>query len=288
MSLPRDIAAKYANRSGRTGKGPLDIEAELGKGQGMQMKTGKIFQWRPRDDRPRVVVMAVLAGLAIYLPQAILIKFSLLGPDRWYWEESELFRGAVVGLFVGLARRSLLWTVVGAFVGIAMSWLYLQVWYSVAMELNIIWDHRHGYNPLLGEWLPGACIGTHTFSPWPRWAQFLIRVTFWHWFVWTAWWICWRPRLSALQFLRTILVSSIVMAVVCGILWRVTPLRDLSGRISVVWGELPNAIWMTVYLLVFPLCSVVCALQFKYADATSRRIGEVFRKIVGKRAVGDE
>ena len=213
-----------------------------------------------QDDRPPTPILgaALICAFGIYVPMPVITAWDADLP-------LPIVRGAIFCLFPGIAHRSIRLGIRGALLGALFEILYTIVWCGIlSFRLNIIWDPRGGYNEFLAFWLPGrieAC--THTGSCWPRWLQFGVGVTMWFSLMLYGWRRLWLPRLTFTSFAKTLVIANLCVVVACAILWVVSPMDHWCHWGRAPFGDLDGFAWMAVFLSVFPLCTIVTAIQFR-------------------------
>jgi len=203
---------------------------------------------RSPDKGTPIVGAALASSLGIYFPIPLL-------------------RGAVFGLFPGLAHRSLREAAKGAMVGALCELVYTVVWVMLISRewLRMYWEPRSNYNKFLSLWLPGRLsVATHMGSPWPNSVQFWLGVLVWFMLMVFCWWVIWRPRLPVRRLLRAWAVTGPSVTTACGILWLVSP-KDrwwpyAHGSMGL---ELEGVAWLIVFLSVLPICGLLIAYSFK-------------------------
>jgi len=179
-------------------------------------------------------------------------------------------RGAIFGLFPGIALRSRKLALKGLTLGAALDILYFILWPIVAMLLGMFWEPRASYSPFLTEWLPsGGMVATHMGSPWPNGLQFAINIMVWvslETLVWIALW----PKNGNAVTMKILLAANSAAAFSALILWVVTPLDGWWHHGAAPFGDLSMEPWMAVYLSVFPLSALFAALVLKRLTRTAR------------------
>jgi hypothetical protein len=179
-----------------------------------------------------------------------------------------LLRGAVWGLFPGIANRSLKLGAKGVAFGALFDLFYEVAWVATISQsvLNMAWEPRAGYNEFLVSWLPGGLGGcTHRGSPWSNGMQFWSAIVVWIVWMTLCWWVVWKPRLSLPRLVCALAAGAASSSVACGILWVVSPMNRYSGRNS----EFPFGFgfhglpWVITFMSVFPLSAIAIAYCFK-------------------------
>jgi magnesium-transporting ATPase (P-type) len=206
----------------------------------------------------RVLAGAAISSLGIYCPIPIL-------------------RGAIFGLFPGIANRSWRMAIKGSFFGALFDASYVVLWVvSLSNMLNLAWDPRHGYNKYLADWLPGSTwVQTHCNSPWSNVEQFHFNVMLWLTLMVFGWWLVWRPRLSIIRLLAILVTANVTGFVACTILWGVSPIDDLWAYFRPApSGDLHGVPWLVVFLAVFPICGILTAQWFKKGNAELSPAGD--------------
>ena len=175
-----------------------------------------------------------------------------------------ILRGAIFGLFPGLASRSLRLSVRGALVGALIDASYLALWATrLSRTLNIYWEPREGYNRFLALWLPGRrMVITHTGSPWSNVAQFHVGIMLWLSAMVLGWWYVWRPRLSLARLGLVLVTCNVAAYAGCSLLWTVSPMDHWWPLGATPYGDLHGVPWLIVFLSVFPICGVLTAALF--------------------------
>jgi hypothetical protein len=197
-----------------------------------------------------VVGAALIASLGIYCPIPLL-------------------RGAIFGLFPGIAHRSYDTATRGAQLGFLCEIGYYVIWGMFCLDfLNMQWDPQYGYNRYLASWLP--CALTFIFcggrSPWPNWLHFHLSVLVWLSVMVLNWCLIWRPRLPVRRVIRILLLTNVWGAIACTVLWVVSPMDHWRYWVpAVTFPKLHGPAWVIVFLSVFPLYGVLIASQFKGA-----------------------
>lgn len=172
-----------------------------------------------------------------------------------------IVRGAIFGLFPGIANRSWRMSVEGPFIGACFE----VIWFVLCACLRMgAWDPRLGYNVFLAHWLPSsAVVITHCAGPWPIGFQFHINIMLWLSIMVFGWWGVWRPRLPASRLLFILITTNVLAIPACALLWIVSPMDHWWTRGAAPFGDLDGIPWLVVFLSTFPICGVLIAQWFK-------------------------
>ncbi len=202
------------------------------------------------ESHTSVVGPALIASLGIYCPVPLL-------------------RGALFGMFPGIANRSRRLVIRGALLGALLEFLFFAVWGIVIsyMFLGMAWETRAGYNPFLCTVIPGSfVVHTHLAHPWSNSVQFQVNIMVWVSYMVFGWWIMWRPRLSVPRLVMMLVTANLAAWASGALLLAVSPMHFSS--FSENWRitapiELSDSLWVVVYLAVFPVSGVVIAQWFR-------------------------
>jgi hypothetical protein len=205
-----------------------------------------------RESCPPVFVAAVIASAGIYLGVPIL-------------------RGAIWGLFPGIAKRSLPLCLKGIAFGALFDLFYEVAWVDTVSFyfLRMFWNSRGGDSPFLTDWLPGQRYSAADFylggirGPESSATKFWCGIEVWFLWMIFCWWIVWTPRPSMRQLLRASAVGMAAASVACAALWYLSPWYDWRGGVEYPLGvDLGTPLWTVMYIAVFPICVVLIAKSF--------------------------
>ena len=196
--------------------------------------------------KPSILFASIISALGIYFPIPIL-------------------RGAIFGLFPGIAHRSWRMCIKGAILGVMLSLIYTILWIVIISSLlNITWEPRDGFNKFLVFWLPGRMsVVTHSGSSWPNWLQFTVGIMLWFNIMVFGWWIIWKPKIASSCLPVIALITNMSVSISCMILLVVSPMDHWWEHGAAPFADLHSITWAVVFFSVFPVCSLLISIQFK-------------------------
>ena len=198
--------------------------------------------WEPppplgvRSASGRALSAAIIAGLFAYVPVPGI-------------------RGALVGLFPGIARRSGRTVVQGLICGFSADLFLWMLWTAL-----FVWEPRDSYNLALSLLPPTHMVVTHVGCATPNWAQFGAGLVVWLGMMFGLWLYLWRPHVSYERRPLSVVGGMAFGAAVAALLWTVAPMGQWWHRGAQPFGDLPLIPFFIVYLSSVPLCGVVFVL----------------------------
>jgi len=192
-----------------------------------------------------VTSAAVISGLGIYCPIPVV-------------------RGAIFGIFPGIAQRSWRMILKGLGIGALFELGYVLFWeMTILPYFNIVWDPRWGCNAFLTGWLPGTLSITHSGSIWPHELQFVVGLLVWFNVAVLSWWVVWKPKIPGWRTPVIFVITDITVTIACIILLIVSPMDHRWPCKGAPFADLHGIPWIIVYLSAFPVCCVIIGMQFR-------------------------
>jgi hypothetical protein len=184
---------------------------------------------------------AVLAGFAVYLPVPGL-------------------RGALFALFPGIAYRDKSLILKGLLLGFVLDVVYEICWGI----LPLVWEPRAEYNHLLTDYLPPEhLVITHCGCAVPDVVQFTLGLVGWATAFFLLWLALWPRRLHLAAYFAIPCLGALLTAVAAIVLWNLAPLDEWWVYRSAYSQErIPVEVFVFVFILVVPLCTLAVGLLF--------------------------
>jgi hypothetical protein len=170
-------------------------------------------------------------------------------------------RGAAVGLFPGIAFRSVPLMVRGAVLGSFADIFACIVWLSLCFN----WHPRGGYSAILDRYLPPEhSFLTYMGSTIPNGLQFGAGLVWWTGVMIGLWIYLWPTHFALSRQLVIIGTGCILASFVASGLWVITPLDDWSRAGARPFADLSPVPYVAVFVLSMPTCFLSVAFLFRH------------------------
>jgi hypothetical protein len=175
-------------------------------------------------------------------------------------------RGALFGLFPGLAFRDPRLAVKGAELGFAADVLFCMAWACLHWQ----WELRGDYNRTLARIVPpGHWVGTHHGCPVPNWLQFALGLVAWATVMFLVWSLVWPRKFGYRAYFLPPAAGAVLTAIAAVVLWTFAPMNDRFGWPPAPPYKLQTEAFVALLIASLPLCTLGVGLVFWILERTN-------------------